>query len=64
MTKRKKEMATEIYLGNPPANIIDWIRNHSQPASHEETWYKYAGDTEWKHVNIEGRLAGDIGSEE
>ena len=25
-------MATEIYLGNPPQNVIDWIRNHSQPS--------------------------------
>lgn len=45
-------MAIEIYLGNPPAHIADWIRNHSQSATHEETWYKYQGDTEWRTVMI------------
>ena len=29
----------------------------SAPATHEETWYKYNGDTEWRPVNIEGELA-------
>lgn len=25
-------MATEIYLGNPPQYMIDWIKAHSKPA--------------------------------
>ena len=28
----------------------------STPATYEETWYKYDGDTEWRHVNIEGTI--------
>lgn len=49
-------MVTEIYLGYPPQYIIDWINNHSQPASHEETWYKYAGDTEWRTTMLSGMI--------
>ena len=30
-------MATEIYLGYPSQHVIDWIKKHSQPATHEET---------------------------
>ena len=26
------------------------------PAYHEETWYKYAGDTEWRTVMLEGNI--------
>lgn len=50
-------MMTEVYLGNPPANIIDWIKNHSQPVGHADTWYKYDGDTEWRTVSIQGEIA-------
>ena len=47
---------TTIFLGKPPANIEAWIKAHSQPAGHADTWYKYENDTEWRHVNIEGTL--------
>lgn len=50
-------MATEIYLGNPPEHIIDWIKSHTQPVQHEETWYKYAGDTEWRTIMLGGTIA-------
>ena len=50
-------MISEIYLGNPPQFIIDWIKDHSGPAQHEETWYKYAGDTEWRTVMLGGTIA-------
>ena len=50
-------MAVETYLGNPPENIIDWIRNHFQPTGHADTWVKYDGDTEWTPVSIEGTIA-------
>ena len=30
-------MATEIYLGNPPPHIIDWIKAHSKPAGNPKT---------------------------
>ena len=29
----------------------------SAPAAHEETWYKYAGDTEWRTVMLGGTIA-------
>ena len=50
-------MATEIYLGYPPARIVQWIKDHSGPAQHEETWYKYAGDTEWRTIMLGGTIA-------
>ena len=50
-------MSVEVYLGNPPENIKTWIQTHSQPASHEETWYKYAGDTEWRTKMLGGTIA-------
>ena len=54
-------MPTKIYLGKPPQHVIDWIKSHSQPATHEETWYKYAGDTEWRTINIsEDYIEGNI----
>lgn len=28
----------------------------STPAGHEETWYKYSGDTEWRTVMIGGTI--------
>ena len=30
-------MATEIFLGEPPANIKRWIEEHAAPAGHAET---------------------------
>lgn len=30
-------MATEIYLGNPPQYVIDWIKAHSKPAGNPKT---------------------------
>lgn len=30
-------MATEIYLGNPPQHVIDWIREHSKPVATPKT---------------------------
>ena len=50
-------MAVEVYLGNPPAHIVQWIKDHSGPAQHEETWYKYAGDTEWRTTMLGGIIA-------
>lgn len=52
-------MAIEVFLGNPPENIKAWIEQHAQPASteHEETWYKYSGDTEWRTKMLSGEIA-------
>ena len=51
---------TNIFLGKPPANIEAWIKEHAAPAGHAETWYKYAGDTEWKTVSIKGSIEGSL----
>ena len=50
-------MGTKVFLGYPPARIVQWIKDHSGPAQHEETWYKYAGDTEWRTVMLSGTIA-------
>ena len=45
-------MATEIYLGNPPPHIIDWIKVHSKPAGNPKTKITFADGTsqeyDWK----------------
>ena len=46
-------MATEIYLGNPPPHIIDWIREHSKPMVKKETHIKFYDGTEGDYL-IEG----------
>ena len=56
-------MATQIFLGEPPANIKRWIEEHAAPATHADTWYKYAGDTEWRTVSISGSIDGDVSEE-
>lgn len=65
-SKGKNNMATEIYLGIPPQHVVDWIESHSEPvpATHADTWYKYAGDTEWRTVSISGEIIGDYIEEE
>ena len=30
-------MATEIYLGNPPQYMIDWVKAHSKPVGNPKT---------------------------
>ena len=55
---------TEIFLGEPPTNIKQWIIDHATPpgpAGHAETWYKYEGDTEWRTVSITGTISGETG---
>ena len=54
-----------MFLGQPHQSIVDWINGHPYnlptpptPTTHEETWYKYAGDTEWKTVDIKGGIDG------
>ena len=57
--KTKKDlttMATNIFLGLPPPDIANWIREHAGPAGHADTWYKYEGDTVWKHIDIVGQI--------
>ena len=42
-------MATEIYLGNPPQHVIDWIKAHSKPAGNPKTkiTFKYGSVEEY-----------------
>ena len=35
-------MATEIYLGNPPQHVIDWIKAHSKPTGNPKTKITFA----------------------
>ena len=48
-------MATEIYLGNPPQYVIDWIKAHSKPAAKAETHIKFVDGTEGDYL-IEGAM--------
>ena len=38
--------------------VADSIVITTGPASHTDTWYKYAGDTEWRTVSIQGAIVG------
>ena len=38
-------MATEIYLGNPPQHVIDWIREHSKPVVSPKTKITFTDGT-------------------
>ena len=38
-------MATEIYLGNPPQHVIDWIKAHSKPAGNPKTKITFTDGT-------------------
>lgn len=50
-------MATEIYLGYPPQNVLDWIRNHSQSATRAETRIWWSSDeSNYNDYLIEGAL--------
>ena len=44
-------MATEIYLGNPPQYMIDWIKAHSKPVGNPKTKITFTdgsfGEYEW-----------------
>ena len=48
-------MATEIYLGNPPPHVIDWIKAHSKPAENPKTHIKFVDGTEGDYL-IEGTM--------
>ena len=53
-----------IFVGEPPPEIKSFIvERYATPsgqAGHAETWYKYAGDTSWRTVGINGTIDGDI----
>ena len=46
-------MGIEVYLGEPPKHIKDWIINNSKPAGNPKTHIKFTGGTEGDYL-IEG----------
>ena len=57
---------TEIYLGNPPEHIKNWIIAHSKPATRPETVIHYTAASGKADitVNIVGELTyQDIGKD-
>ena len=62
-------MATEIYLGNPPQHVIDWIKAHSKPVGNPKTKitftdgtsqeYDWSGEINQQTMIDAGLLNGD-----
>lgn len=48
-------MATEIYLGNPPPHVIDWIKAHSKPVVSPKTKITFSDGSEGEYL-IEGAM--------
>ena len=48
-------MGTQVFLGNPPQHVIDWIKAHSKPVVKNETHIKFADGTEGDYL-IEGAM--------
>ena len=48
-------MGTQIFLGNPPAGIEQWIKDHHGPAVKPETHIKFIDGTEGDYL-IEGDM--------
>ena len=48
-------MATEIYLGNPPPYMIDWIKAHSKPAGNPKTKITFT-DGSFKEYDWSGEI--------
>ena len=46
-------MATEIYLGNPPQHVIDWIKAHSKPVVSPKTKITFSDGSDGEYL-IEG----------
>ena len=48
-------MATEIYLGEPPQHVIDWIKAHSKPVGNPKTKITFA-DGSFKEYDWSGEI--------
>ena len=46
-----------VTIGTLNGGNITITTGGSAPASHEETWYKYSGDTEWRTTMLSGTIA-------
>ena len=40
-TKERENNMSEVYLGNPPQHVIDWIINHQQPPTAPSLYFVY-----------------------
>ena len=38
-------MGTQVFLGNPPQHVIDWIKAHSKPAGNPKTKITFTDGT-------------------
>lgn len=45
-----------VTIGTLNGGNITITTDGSAPVGHADTWYKYAGDTEWKTVSIKGTI--------
>ena len=46
-------MGTQVFLGNPPQYVIDWIREHSKPVVSPKTKITFTNGTKGEYL-IEG----------
>ena len=49
---------SEMFLGEPPANIKKWIVEHYSPAptGHAETWIKFSENDTWHEYDFKDAL--------
>ena len=49
---------SQIFLGEPTANIKEWIVEHYSPApvGHAETWVKFSENDTWHEYDIKGAM--------
>ena len=48
-------MGTQVFLGNPPQHVIDWIKAHSKPVVSPKTKITFSDETEGDYL-IEGAM--------
>ena len=49
----EKTMGTQVFLGNPPQHVIDWIKAHSKPVVSPKTKITFMDGSEGEYL-IEG----------
>ena len=57
-----KQMIITTINDTSISDNITW--NMPQPATHADTWYKYANDTAWRTVSISGAIEGSYDEED
>ena len=51
-------MGTQVFLGNPPQHVIDWIREHSKPVASPKTKITFTDGSKGEYL-IEGNMGLD-----